>query len=361
MSSGMIGADPVVLRQMAKHFDDAAHQLMGVKGAIQPWVDMTNIWLGLNYYLFKDMWEITGARTVVDAASIFYRCAEVLRANAEAQDLASAADGASFSGTGLFLAPRGVGGAPNKTPESTLEILETLNNQDPNSSDGIRIQVWEDENKQKHAIVYINGTKQDSVNDLFSWGDAILSQFGLPTETERKIRQTMTDAGIDKNTKLLIAGYSQGGMHAQNLAASGDFGDVVVLSQGSPRTLKNNGGFTHISLNHPADGVVNGVELVTAQGVKRVLPAGDTGSQYTHTQGAGPQKGLWVAAGSSLATGNSAMTASAVVGAGISAHKNMDQYKGIARDFDSSSNPRAVKAKTELKEFYNKQIRDDSK
>lgn len=103
MNAGMIGADPEILRRMAKQFDDAAHELMGVKGAIGPWVAMTNIWLGLNYHLFKDMWETTGAKTIVDAASIFHHCADLLRSNADEQDGASAADGGGGqSGSGLF-------------------------------------------------------------------------------------------------------------------------------------------------------------------------------------------------------------------------------------------------------------------
>lgn len=114
MNAGMVGADPVVLRRIATQFDDAALQLMGAKGSIQPWVDMTNIWRGLNYHMFKDMWDVTGVRTLIDTASLLQRYAEVLRSNAEAQEGASAADGAGGKvGSGLFSSrteASGVGG-----------------------------------------------------------------------------------------------------------------------------------------------------------------------------------------------------------------------------------------------------------
>lgn len=127
MNAGMVGADPQVLREMASRFDASAQELMGVKGSVQIWVDMTNIWLGLNYHLFKDMWETTGARTIVDAASIFHRCADVLRANADAQDETSAAGGGSGgpgSHSGLFGGGGGGGGGSTDNSDGTRPRLD---------------------------------------------------------------------------------------------------------------------------------------------------------------------------------------------------------------------------------------------
>lgn len=102
MSAGMLGADPQVLRDLAAKFDDAAQQLMGCRGSIQVWVDTRDIWRGLDNHQFTNMWDTTGAVSVMGAATAFQRCADVLRRNADAQDVASAADGSIVAGSGLF-------------------------------------------------------------------------------------------------------------------------------------------------------------------------------------------------------------------------------------------------------------------
>lgn len=100
MSAGMLGADPRALRDMARQFDDAAHRLMGVRSSVQGWVDRAGIWSGPDHRRFTDAWETTGAAAIVDAASVLHRCAGVLRANADAQEGASAADGGGTGGGG---------------------------------------------------------------------------------------------------------------------------------------------------------------------------------------------------------------------------------------------------------------------
>lgn len=362
MNTGLIGADPVALRQMAGQFDDAAHQLMGVKGSIQPWVDMTDMWLGLNYFLFKDMWEVTGARTVIDAASIFYRCAEVLRANAEAQDMASAAEGSFITGSGLFSGSLHTDGSVASTPSSTSEIFRRLHAQDPGSSDGIRIIVSEDESGQKFASVYLNGTGQDTENGLFGWEDAMKSMFTTDTETDRMIRRAMAEAGIDENTNVLLVGYSQGGMHAQNIAATGDFKDAVVLAQGSPLTLLNDGSFTTISQNHPVDGIVNGVELVTGQGISRVVPPEGSEFQYTYSRGddlGAARQAAMVAA--SAGAGGPVGAVGALYVTGKEAHTDIEAYDAIAQSFDSSADPGAVQARSILEPHFGGRVVYDSK
>lgn len=102
MNTGMVGADPRALREMAVQFDAAAQQLMASRGSVQVWVDRRNVWRGLDNHQFKDIWDSTGAVSVVGAATALQRYADILRANADAQDTASAADGVGIGGSGLF-------------------------------------------------------------------------------------------------------------------------------------------------------------------------------------------------------------------------------------------------------------------
>lgn len=104
MNTGMIGADPRALREMAASFDGAAEKLMGVTSSVQVWVDRADIWRGLDNRQFADGWDATDSRAITNAATILRRYADILRANAEAQDTASASDGSALAGSGLFAA-----------------------------------------------------------------------------------------------------------------------------------------------------------------------------------------------------------------------------------------------------------------
>ena len=101
MSTGMIGADPRVLREMAATFDATAEKLMGVRSSVQAWVDRADIWRGLDNRQFADTWDTTDARAVTATAAALRRHADILRANAEEQDTTSA-DGGRLTGSGLF-------------------------------------------------------------------------------------------------------------------------------------------------------------------------------------------------------------------------------------------------------------------
>ncbi|MBB0990986.1 hypothetical protein G6009_05825 [Dietzia sp. SLG510A3-30A2] len=121
MNTGMIGADPRVLREMAASFDGAADKLIGVKSAVQVWVDRADIWRGLDNRQFADGWGATDARAIANAATILRRCADTLRANACAQDSASA-EGGTFSATGLFSQQNGTGESEHRSPRFSLDL-----------------------------------------------------------------------------------------------------------------------------------------------------------------------------------------------------------------------------------------------
>ena len=130
MSTGMIGADPRVLREMAASFDGAADTLMGVKGSVQSWVDRGDIWRGLDNRQFADGWDTTDSRAVANAATILRRYADILRANAEAQDSTSSEDGgrAGVTGSGLFHGGAGeVANGQVAMRDVTAEITRRLN------------------------------------------------------------------------------------------------------------------------------------------------------------------------------------------------------------------------------------------
>ena len=359
MNAGMVGADPQALREMARRFDASAHELMGVKGSVQVWVDMTDIWLGLNYHLFKDMWDTNGARTIVDAASIFHRCADVLRANADAQDSTSAADGGSGGGSasGLFGGGSSGGGSAGPTsapPEDTVQLFRRLHEQDPESSDGVRIQQVVDPDGTTRFIVYINGTTQSDTGSHSGW-DALISEFGPRSDTYKEIRRQMLAAGIDSDSEVLYVGYSQGGMLAQHLAASGDFGRGVVVAEASPRTSADLVGYDLIHINVAGDEVVTGVMtggIVYDKGtdVRRLFDS-RVGEEYAYTHW-DPEGGVDAAGRHMTNLGKSLPALFASNPAEFTPiHTNMDAYERAAQGFQESNDPGAVEARRKIAEF----------
>ncbi|WP_052273971.1 hypothetical protein [Arthrobacter sp. L77] len=77
--------------------------------------------------------------------------------------------------------------------------------------------------------------------------------------TEEAVLQALAHAGAGEGDALLVAGYSQGGLHAVNLAESEGVGgryDVrLVVTVGSPTGWSASGGTEYLHLEHRADSV----------------------------------------------------------------------------------------------------------
>ena len=346
MNTGMIGADPRALREMAATFDAAADTLTSTRTSVQGWVDRADIWRGLDNRQFADGWDTTDSRAIANAAILLRRYSDTLRANAEAQDVTSEAGG-SLSGSGLFCAEPTGGSDPHSGAATPSELFEKLHNQDQDSSDGFRIERITGEDGVERFIVYINGTNQGSEGSL-TWGEAVASNFGLATKTQGSIRQAMLAAGINGDSEVLYVGYSQGGMIAQNLAASQEFGTGVVLAQGSPRTSATQIGYDVIHINQFGDEVVTGVGL--------------GGIVYDHGNGL---HGLvndkigydYVHMPSDLKN----ISAAAAQDRSSWAHTNMEEYARVTRDFEDSTAQGALKAKAKLAPFLGGIVVSDTK
>ncbi|RJT77740.1 hypothetical protein D6T63_14410 [Arthrobacter cheniae] len=77
--------------------------------------------------------------------------------------------------------------------------------------------------------------------------------------TEAAVLEALAQAGARQGDALMLAGYSQGGMHAVNLAGSGGLGgqyDVqLVLTVGSPTGWQKTNSGEYLHLEHAADAV----------------------------------------------------------------------------------------------------------
>lgn len=350
MTTGMIGADPQVLRDLAVKFDDAADQLDGVKGSVQVWVDRGDIWRGLDNQRFITNWNSGGSKAVANVAAQLRRFSKILRVNADEQDRTST-DYNNSSGSGLFCSEdQATAPTLGAAAKSASELFKKLHNQDPNSVDGVRIEKVRGDDNVERFIVYINGTNQGA-EGTHTLADAILGQSAVLNKTYQLVRQAMIEAGIDSSSQVMYVGYSQGGIVGQNLAASGDFGHGLVLAQASPRTSNIPAGYDIIHINRSADEVTN---LIAPLSFVNDHSAGISGKQkgfdYVHTyQDPWYQKQFHV--GQEFGRGN-----------GFDfwgVHKDMDGQAAAVRDFENADNPDAKKSHQRVAQFLGGDVIED--
>jgi hypothetical protein len=85
--------------------------------------------------------------------------------------------------------------------------------------------------------VYISGTADFSAGggtEAFDLTSDVAGVAGLPAGSVRAVQQAMADAGVTPETPVQFTGYSQGGLIAVSLAASGDYNTQGVVTAGSP-------------------------------------------------------------------------------------------------------------------------------
>lgn len=89
-------------------------------------------------------------------------------------------------------------------------------------------------------IVLIPGTQPgwDSSNPM-DWATNPEAMVGMPTAGSAMVAQAMRDAGIGADDQVVVAGHSQGGMLAMNVAneVMGEFSVSQVVTFGSPTSL----------------------------------------------------------------------------------------------------------------------------
>jgi hypothetical protein len=101
----------------------------------------------------------------------------------------------------------------------------------------IRIERYSMPNGPDRFEVYIAGTADFSAGggtEAFDLTSDVAGVAGLPAGSVRAVQQAMTDAGVTAETPVQFTGYSQGGLVAATLAASGDYDTRGVFTAGAP-------------------------------------------------------------------------------------------------------------------------------
>lgn len=118
------------------------------------------------------------------------------------------------------------GGAGAKSLGDLAERVASTNNK--NSQ--IRIERYENGS----FVVYLPGTQSGKSNPFDLTSDARLAANPESSELALAVKRAMTDAGITKESPVILAGYSLGGLLASEISTDERFNVTGVLTLGSP-------------------------------------------------------------------------------------------------------------------------------
>jgi len=131
----------------------------------------------------------------------------------------------------------------------------------------IRIEKYSAPGRPDRFEVYITGTADFSPQtgaDPFDLTSDVGTMAGLPAGAVRAVEQAMRQEGVTATSPVQFTGYSQGGLIAATLGASGDYNTHGVVAIGSPTgQIAVGGDYPAVLLEHTDD-------LVPALGGNRV-------------------------------------------------------------------------------------------
>ncbi len=247
----ILGADATELRSAADQFARAADLLQTSTASLHSVVSNTFFWRGPDSERFRSDWETRSRVSLIAAITALREAAQTLRRDADEQEKASAA---------VTAGPGSPKSSAVNAPRGASELYRRIHTLD-DSYDGVRIDEVEGSDHQKRFIVYLAGTdltesKRDPARNL------TLAAGEVDGDTVGKIDEALRMAGYDPDDKsaqpeMMFVGFSQGGMEAQNLIASGRYNATALVTYGSPLTHSDATGVSTVHLRAEGDNTPN--------------------------------------------------------------------------------------------------------
>jgi uncharacterized protein YukE len=322
------GADPGQLRALAAQFSKGAAVLESHAQTLHSMIGSSTNWQGPDAERFRSQWTGRDFKAMSAAITMLRSSAQDLKRNADEQEGVSSESRSSGGGYAADL----IGRRDNDGVQ-----------------DGIRIDKVVGPDGKTRLIVYLEGTKEaDRLSEVRNL-DAIK---GKPDHyLTDKISEALKSTPDGKNTEIMLVGFSQGGMDAQNIAAhSGDYGYKVtnLVTYGSPIIQPDNPNIGTVHMRATGDNVPGlgsggaatnaAIDIVTrppgagtaaalADSVGYVARTADPSDYVFEYNPDIPSKDQWL--------GNHAR----------------DTYLPVANAFDNSTDPRFTEVRDSMKKF----------
>jgi uncharacterized protein YukE len=246
----LIGADVDQLRALAQRIDNSVDALNTAVKTLSSLTSDVSRWRGTDADRFRSEWSevaVPGVSRTVDALR---GAADMIRRNADEQDHASADGARSSLGATQQLQVR-----HESAPQGLSGLWDEVSHvsKDDNSA-GYRIQTVVGADGQERYIVYIGGTDAAEGQSKLS---NISAANGIPDDKQLAALRRLIPDGAE----VMLVGYSQGGMDAQNIAAQIDNGFQVtqLVTYGSPVRPDLDVPAVHLQAN--GDGVPNSASI----------------------------------------------------------------------------------------------------
>jgi uncharacterized protein YukE len=220
---GVVGADADQLRSTAAQLARAADRLQGTLQHLTGSVTNAMSWRGPDAERFRSEWNGQSVHAIRFAIDSLRSGADTMRRNADEQVDASRASGGGGTGAGRSANdPEIQEQAPSGLQGLWKEIGEI-----PKESSGYRVQKVIGADGVERYVIYIAGTSASATQTPLSNVPAISGQL------DREQVAALTRL-IPKDAEVMIVGYSQGGIDAQNIASSNLLNVQQIVTYGSP-------------------------------------------------------------------------------------------------------------------------------
>jgi uncharacterized protein YukE len=224
-----VGADVEQLRSASKNFSQGVNTLRSAVKTLNTLVSDQSIWRGRDADQFRSEWKGQSVSALNAAINALQEAADALRRNADQQETASRADGGAISANGSGAPVKGATDIGGSAPSSTSEMWKKIQSFDrTENSSGYRLQRIIGEDGEIRYIVYIGGTAASDGQTLLS---NIPAAKGELDEKQVAALKRLIDP---PDAEVMLVGFSQGGMDAQNIAKNTDLNVKQIVTFGSP-------------------------------------------------------------------------------------------------------------------------------
>lgn len=313
------GADVHELRTLAKQFTDIASTLEETIRSLSVRISNSAAWRGPDADRFRSQWNTTDTARLRSTSQAITVAADTLRRNASEQESTSAAATGTTVATGLTVC--------SEPSVSTKSLFEKIDRDDHNR-DGVHIEKITGSDGVDRYVVYVEGTGGAGDGNGFNpanrlnWADNTYKVTGLP---DPYLLGRMSR--IPHGAEIMMVGYSQGGIDAQTIAATGLFNVTDVVTFGAPRlagVAPETMGANLLTLSAEGDPVPStaAASMIVLNPITTATNL--TASVFNNDQGT-VQNFTADAAGDRT---------------GVDLHSNGETYRSIGEQFDRSTDPR---------------------
>ena len=324
------GADVAQLRSAATQFSKGASALETSAKALHSLIGSATQWRGPDADRFRSQWSSKSTRTINAAVDALRQAADTLQRNADEQDKASAVQGADTVAASVYSGSA----APTGAKGLYQEILSTAKE----NGSGVRVQEVVGADGVTRFIVYLDGTLGGKDMPLLGNGPAAAGH--VDQDISNRINAALTAAGYTpgpNGPEMMLVGYSQGGMDAQNIAASHMYNVQNLVTYGSPLTQADQPGIATVHLRADGDNVPNLPQELMG------LDGSGFGNQIPlDSPLSGPSHSIYTA-DPHVNTGPLSLI--------IGNHGNQNTYTTVGSDFDHSTDPSLVAKQADIARF----------